>query len=160
YQPELSRLIGPRGMRELSAIRSARSKLTRSQRTRKSLAVLSEHGVDRAHLLDLRRPYLRKVRDLFSEATNIDPARNLPLGGCDTPWVTYSAPYAGYVWSYKWDRTSNPRIPVLERYLDTATGRIGSRIETQVSGADDDDSLHAEYYTGLNLWHTPLATGA
>src|SRR5262245_41040855 len=43
-QAELSRLISPRGMRELLAIRSARSKLTRSQRIRRSLAVLREHG--------------------------------------------------------------------------------------------------------------------
>ena len=157
---ELSRLLSPRGMRELRAIRSARSKLTRSQRIRRALAVLREHGVDRSQILDLRRPYLREVRGLFSKATDQDPGPALPLDGCDSPWVTYSAPYAGYVWSYKWDRTSNPQNPVLERYLDTATGRIGSRVETKVSGADDDDTLTAEYYTGLNVWHTPLAAGA
>ena len=42
---------------------------------------------------------------------------------------------------------------------DTTTGHIGSRMNTRISGAGDDDSLVADYYTGLNVWHTAQTTG-
>lgn len=70
-----------------------------------------------------------------------------------------SAPFSDYSWAYAWDRTSNPSDPVLDRYLDTQTGWIGSAIETRVNGADNYDAVYVEYYTGMNIWHTPLSTG-
>lgn len=146
-------------MRELSAIRNSRAKLRRSQKIRRSLALLNQYGVDRAQILELRQPYLLKTRDLLSQAAEIFPYLNPFDGLCESPWVTHSAPFTGYSWAFNWHRTSNPRNPVLERYLDTSTGRIGSSIETKVSGAGDDDELVAEYYAGLNVWHTPQMTG-
>ena len=159
YRKQLTKLIGPRGMRELSAIRNSRAKLRRSQKIRRSLALLNQYGVDRAQILELRQPYLLKTRDLLSQAAEIFPYLNPFDGPCESPWVTHSAPFTGYSWAFNWHRTSNPRNPVLERYLDTSTGRIGSSIETKVSGAGDDDELVAEYYAGLNVWHTPQMTG-
>lgn len=159
YQKQLSKLLGPRAMRELNAIRGSRAKLTRAQKIRRSLAVLKELDVDRDRIRDLRRPSLLESRDLLSQATEVFPYEDPLEGPCQSPWVTYTAPFGGYAWSYHWNRSSNPENPFLERYLDLNTGRIGSRIETKLSGADDDDELTAEYYTAFNVWHTPQQTG-
>lgn len=158
YRSSVSELIGASGMRQLRKIRKNRSTMSRSQRTRRINQVLEEEGIDRAKLRRLQREYRSDARVLLphDDLTNPRPPR-LP-GSCE-PWVTYTAPYAGYFWSYEWTRTSNVDVPQLSRYLDKASGRIGSSINTRVSGADDDDSLVADYYTGLNVWHTAQATG-
>jgi hypothetical protein len=159
YRKELTKLIGRPAMRDLNAIRAERSRLTRAQRIRRSLAVLKGVSVDRDQIRSVRRPYLLKAQEVLSQAPDIFPHRKPLRGPCESPWVTYTAPFAGYFWSYNWSRSSNPEDPALSRYLDLTTGRIGSRIETKVSSADDDDDLVADYYTSLNVWHTPLATG-
>jgi hypothetical protein len=73
--------------------------------------------------------------------------------------VTYVAPYHGYFWSFAWSRSDEADDPVINRYLDTATGHIGSSIRTRLSGADDDDDVYVDYYTSLNVWHTTQGTG-
>jgi hypothetical protein len=158
YRSGLSELIGASGMRQLRNIRKNRSTMTRSQRTRRINGILDEEGVDRAKLRRLQRAYRDDARILLPHGglTNLRPPR---FPGLCEPWVTYTAPWAGYFWSYQWTRTSNVDVPELSRYLDTATGRIGSSIKSRVSGAGDDDSLVADYYTGLNVWHTAQATG-
>jgi hypothetical protein len=157
YREELEDLLGGKAMRDLDAIRRRGAKLSRAQRTRQSLAVLDAVGVDRARIAALRLPSLAAARDILSG--EVPPVRAPDEGPCASPWVTYSAPYGGYFWSFNWRRSSNPDNPALTRYLDRTTGRIGSSIATRVSGADDDDDLEADYYTSLNVWHTPLATG-
>jgi len=158
YRSDLSELIGASGMRQLRSIRKNRSTMTRSQRTRLINRVLEDEGIDRARLRRLQRAYSDRARLLLphGDFTNVRPPK-LP-GGCE-PWVTYTAPYAGYFWAYQWTRTSNVDVPDLSRYLDTATGHIGSSMNTRISGAGDDDSLVADYYTGLNVWHTAQTTG-
>ena len=157
YGGELENLLGSQAIRDLAAIRRRGAKLSLSQRTRQSLAVLDAVGVDRARIAALRLPSLAAGRDLLSG--DVPPIRAPDEGPCASPWVTYSAPYGGYFWSFNWRRSSNPDNPDLARYLDLTTGRIGSGIATKVSGAGDDDYLEADYYTSLNVWHTPLATG-
>lgn len=159
YRKQLSKLLGPRVMRELEDIRSSSPKLKRSQKIRRSLALLKEYGVDRSQILDLRRLYLRKERDLMSQATEAFPY-SVPLDGlCNSPWVAHTAPFGGYRWWYTWTRTSGPKNPGMTRYLDTATGHLGSFIDTQDRDAGDDDELIADYYTGFSVWHTPQMTG-
>ena len=159
YQREFSKLLSPSGSRALNAMRNSRVKLTRSQKIRRSLALLKEHGVERSQIHDLRRPYLRKTRDLVRQATEAFPNTEPVDGLCDSPWVAHTAPFAGYSWWYKWNRTSGPKNPVLERYLEPATGRIGSLIETKDPDAGDNDELTADYYTVFQVWHTPQKTG-
>jgi hypothetical protein len=159
YRRELVRMVGAGGMRELDVLRSARSRLPRSRRIKRSVAVLEKIGVDKARILELRLPYLNRARKILDGITAVAPL-DLPYHApCDNPWVTYRAPFGGYSWAYAWERTSNPPNPVLERYLDTQTGLIGSRIEIEESSASDYDFVSAAYYTGLSAWHTPLSTG-
>ena len=157
YRGSLSELVGPRGMRQLRELRNQRSKVPRSRRIRRTHALLDEIGIDRAQLLRLQRRYVDDARALLSDERLV----GLPPvpGTCESPWVTYTAPFSGYLWSFWWQRSSNPDNPVLARHLDNATGRIGSSIQTRLSDADDDDFLTAEYYTALNVWHTALASG-
>jgi len=159
HRRQLTQLIGPRGVRELNAIRSSGAKIRRSQKIRRSLALLKDYGVERSQLLDLTRPYLRKTRDLMAQSSEALPDNEPLAGPCNSPWVSHTAPFGGYSWWYNWSRTSNPRDPVLERYLETSTGRVGSRIETKDPDAGDNDELTADYYTGFSLWHTPQMTG-
>ena len=156
---ELEKLLGPAAIRDLNAIRADRSKQKRSKRRKRALAVLSDAGVELAQVEGLRRPYLVAATDVLSGAADDHPTRAPADGPCASRWVTYRAPFSGYSWSFEWSRSANPADPALTRYLDLQTGRIGSRIETEVSSAGDDDDLVADYYTGLNVWHTPLGTG-
>ena len=159
YLKELTVLVGRPGMRELDLLRT-RGKLTRAQKIRRSLALLEKSGVAPTEIRELSRPYLVRSRDILSAATGVSDYA-LPLAGdCDSPWVTYRAPFSGYAWSYSWDRTSGPANPVLNRYLDASTGAIGSSIDVKDTDAGNDDKLSADYYTGLNVWHTPLSSGA
>jgi hypothetical protein len=158
YRRDLSDLVGAGGMRQLRQLRKNRSTMTRAQRTRRIDALLNEEGVDRARLRRLQKTYADDARVLLSRG-NEKPVNPPRLPGDCSPWVTYKAPYAGYFWSYHWQRTSNVSLPELTRHLDSSNGRIGSSIKTHVSGAGDDESLIADYYTGLNVWHTAQATG-
>ncbi|MEO8186363.1 MAG: hypothetical protein ABI580_03255, partial [Burkholderiaceae bacterium] len=114
---------------------------------------------DRARANRLRKRYLETARKLLS----LDDVLALPPYGivldprC-SPWVTYTAPFGGFTWSWHWHHSDEASDPVLTRYLDPATGEIGSAIQTRLSGADDDDSLEAEYYTALQVWHTAQET--
>jgi hypothetical protein len=121
--------------------------------------MLDSMGFDRVRGERLRQDSLRDIRALLDARFPQNGTRPVrPLDEC-SPWVTYFAPYPGYFWSFEWHRSDEPDDPVLDRYLDTGTGHIGSNISVRVSGADDDDSLQADYYTALNVWHTTLATG-
>jgi hypothetical protein len=159
YRRSLSALMGAGGMRRYRELRGKLAKAPRSQRIRESGALLDDIGFDRVRADRLRKRYLDTARKLL----RFDDVRIPPLGGVlDTPkspWVTYTAPYGGDFWSLAWHRSDEASNPVLARHLDRVTGRIGSSIETRLSGADDDDALEAEYYTALNTWHTALATG-
>ena len=124
---------------------------------RESGALLDAIGFDRVRGARLRKAYLDAAKNLLAQGDLLVPRRPHLDDDPRCPWVTYRAPYGGYSWSYEWHRSDEADDPVLERYLDTATGRIGSSIKTRLSGADDDDSLDAEYYTSLNVWHTALA---
>lgn len=158
YLKELKSLVGIRGIRELSAIRTGR-KLTRSQKIRRSIAVLEGTGLTREHIRVLSHPFLLRSRDILAEATQATEYEVPHDSPCESPWVTYQPPFSGYVWSYDWHRSSGPANPVLSRYLDTTTGRIGSSIQAKDPDAGDDDDMAVDYYTGLNVWHTPLSTG-
>lgn len=158
FRSKLAKLIGMSGMRELTSIRTNR-KLTRARRIRQSLAALQQFGIDREQIRELRQPYLVLARDVlsgFAAGVRYPPPFD---GPCESPWVTYTAPFNGYVWWYNWNRTSGPVNPTFARYQNIATGTIGSAIVVSDYDAGDDDHLNAEYYTGFNVWHTPLVTG-
>lgn len=158
YRKELRKVIGASGLRKFDGLRDDRANRKRSERIRRSISVLQEIGIDRSELDDLRRSYLATARDLLPRP-DISPPQ-VPIDTpCDSPWVTYQAPYSGYFWSFRWERDADPSDPVLTRYLDRNTGRIGSRIDTKDDDAGDDDWLNVDYYTALNVWHTPLITG-
>src|SRR5688572_7826713 len=159
YQKGLSKLIGRGCLRELNEIRNKGAKLSRSQKERRAFSALNECGVHRAQILELRLPYLKKARDILARDPSLSGIKIPHDEPCDGPIVTHVPPYSGWYWSYYWERTSNPRVPVIERYLDSATGRVGSRIRTRVDDADNDDRVYVEYHTGFNVWHTPQMNG-
>ena len=151
--------MGRGNMRRYRQLRSELADAGRTKRIREARKFLDTIGFDRARGDRIRAAYLReaqKLRDLHSVIA--PPTRRLPLDEC-SPWVTYMAPYHGWSWAFAWSRSDEPDDPVLARYLDSGTGHIGSSISVRVSGADDDDSLQADYHTALNVWHTTLATG-
>ena len=158
YRDAIAELIGPAGMRRLRKLGSDRSGASRAQIIRRTRTLLRNEGVDQTRLQRIQERYEQEARAIISAFDG--PARHRPLdGGCDGPWVTYSAPFGGYAWAYAWERTANPSNPVLISHLDAQAARVGSSIQAKVSGAGDDDFLSASYYTGLNRWHTALDTG-
>ena len=159
YQRRLSQLLGRGCLRELYEIRHKGAKLSRSQKERRALSALKECGVHRGQILELRLPYLKRTRDIIARDARAAGVKIPQDQLCDGPVVTYLPPYRGWYWSYYWERSSNPRVPVIERYLDSVTGRVGSRIRTRVDDADDDDRVYVEYHTGFNVWHTPQRNG-
>jgi hypothetical protein len=159
YRRNLSALMGSGAMRRYKELRKKLSKAPRSQRLRESRALLDDIGFDRVRAARLRKKYLDTARKLLQLDDVRNRSRRPLLDAHKSPWVTYTAPYGGYFWSYEWERSDEASDPVLARHLDRITGQIGSSIQTRLSGADDDDFLNAEYYTSLNTWHTALATG-
>ena len=159
YRRQLSEIMGRSNIGRYRQLRREISGSPRAKRLRESRKMLQALGFDRARAERLRDEYLTATRALVETRTpDRRPPRRLPLDEC-TPWVTYTAPYHGFFWSYVWDRSDEADDPILTRYLDTATGHIGSRIATRLSGADDDDFLNVDYYTSLNVWHTVQASG-
>jgi hypothetical protein len=158
YRKRLSTLLSPSCLRELDDIRDRGAKLSRAQKERRALSALKACGVHRAQLLELRRPYLRKARDIMAQ-DELPSVRRPHEDPCDAQVTTFLPPFGGWYWSYYWERTSNPGDPVISDYLDNTTGRVGSRIRTSVSGADDDDRVYVEYQTGFNIWYVAQRTG-
>jgi hypothetical protein len=157
YRRDLAALMGSGDMRRYRDLRKKLSRASRSKRIRETTSLLDEIGFDWQRAGRLQNAYLDDARKLLA----VDGGRfpRPPIGPAKSPWVTYSPPYSGDSWSYQWDRSDEASDPVFARHLDRGTGRIGSSIKTQLSGADDDDFLNAYYYTALNVWHTALATG-
>lgn len=159
YRKALAQLMGSAGARRYRDLRNELAGEPRSRRLRSSRKLLDEIGFDRAPAARLRATYSADVRKLLSVGDARPAPRHVPpLDEC-SPWVTYTPPYHGWRWSYVWHRSDEADDPVLARYLDSATGRIGSSIKTRLSGADDDDAVDVEYYTGLSVWHTTLGQG-
>ena len=159
YRRNLAALMGRAGLRRYQDLRRKPSKAARSKRIRESSALLDEIGIDRVRAGRLQKAYLDDARKVIALGDSDAPPPRPRAPSRDSPWVTYSAPYGGYFWSYAWDHSDEASDPVLARHLNPGSGQIGSSIKTQLSGADDDDFLNAEYYTALNVWHTALATG-
>ena len=158
YRRQLVELMGRSNMRRYRALRAELARVPRARRIRQARKWLADTGVDLARAETLRRRHIAAVRALFeTSVAQISPDRQVPLE-C-RPWVTYTAPYDGHFSSSAWSRSDGPDDPVINRYLEPRTGRIGSSISTRLSDADDDESMHAESYTSLNVWHTVLATG-
>ena len=159
YKHQLSDLMGRSNMRRFRRLRDDSADIPRAKRIRDARRFLESIGFDFQRAERLRQAYLRDTEKLLDrDAVVKPPRRRLPLDEC-SPWVTYTAPYHGWSWAFAWSRSDEPDDPVLNRYLDSADGHIGSSISVRVSGADDDDSLQADYHTALNVWHTALATG-
>ena len=159
YRRTLAALMGLAGARRYRALRSEMADAPRAQRVRESRALLDQIGFNRVRAERLRKLYLDTARKLLNlNDVRIPPGVIRPHTRC-TPWVTYTAPYAGFFWSFAWSRSDEASDPVLTRHLDHITGQIGSAIDTRLSGADDDDAVEAEYYTALHAWHTAQATG-
>ena len=156
YQQSVRELIGAGGMRELRNIPGTNPEATRARIRRATKELLRELGVDSDRLDRIRRTYSEAVRELVAHSDILEPVR-MPRK-C-APWITYTAPFGGYSWSFAWSRRANADTPVLTRYLDAATGDIGSSIKLRVGDAGDDDRASADYYTGLNIWHTVQSTG-
>ena len=158
YRRSTTQLVGAAGMRQLRTIRSKQENTSRTRIIRETKALLEKIGVDRTQLDALQRTYRDAARSLVSRRDILEPRPPRPTRQCG-PWVTYTAPFNGFFWSFAWERSGSADTPVLTRHLDRATGRIGSSIELEVSDAGDNDRATADYYTGLNVWHTTLATG-
>lgn len=159
YRRNLAALMGQAGMRRYQDLRKKLSKTSRSQRIRESSALLDEIGIDRERAGRLQKAFLDDARKLLALGDTDAPPPRPRAPRRESPWVTYSAPYSGSFWSYAWDHGDEASDPVLARHLNPSSGEIGSSIKTQLSGADNDDSLNVEYYTALNVWHTALASG-
>ena len=87
----------------------------------------------------LRKQYRDTARKLLRlDDVRIPPGVVRPDTHC-SPWVTYTAPYGGWLYAYGWSRSDEASDPVLAQHLDPITGQIGSSIQTRLSGADDDD---------------------
>ena len=158
YKRDLLELMGRGNMRRYRQLRKETADAPRAKRIREARRFLESAGFDFSRGDRLRATYLRDTQELRAPVTTKPPRGRLPLDEC-SPWVTYMAPYHGWSWAFVWSRSDEPDDPELTRYLDVADGTVGSSVGTRVSGADDDDFLTAEYYTGLNVWHTTLATG-
>lgn len=157
YRSSIAKIIGRSGIRDLESIRKS---ATNRGRRRKAVARLfKDREIDEARVEAATRAYLAEAREALEAFRDRIPALPPLPGLCQSPWVTYTAPFAGYSWAYSWTKTSNASTPALDRYLDTGSGHIGSRVEIRVSSADNDDQSTAEYYTGLNVWHVPLMSG-
>lgn len=126
---------------------------------------LNSIGFDHKRLTKLQRKHLDNIRPLImtDQLNRTDHALLLheppPYEMGSGTWVAYAPPYDGYFWSYNWEHSDEPDDPVLTRYLNQNNGRIGSSISTRLKGADNDDSLNAEYYTALKIWHQVPAAG-
>lgn len=156
YHARLSELIGREGVRGLDAIGSAR--LSRAQKERRAFLILKERGVDGLRISQLRRTFLKQALAVMGRPL---PAIRIPHDDAcaANPVTTYGPPYGGWYWSFYWERTSNFRDPVIDRYLDTSNGRLGSIIETRILESGDDDRVYVEYRTGFTLQHTPQIDG-
>lgn len=159
YRESLAKLLGRRGKRELDEIRSGMTKRTRAHKNRQVRALLDDIGVDYRLIAALQKEYSDRARALNESLTGplLNTRPDDPF--CNSPWVTYTAPFGGYSWSYNWDRSSGPDDPDMDRHLDVATGMVGSEITSRLTDAGDNEHLTAEYYTGLNVRHTALAFG-
>jgi hypothetical protein len=159
YRRALGTLLGRGGMRQIRDLRADLADLPRLRRIRAADRLLEDIGLDRPRAERLRRDYLVAATRLLEKYDiGLRPTRNFPGHQC-SPWVTYTAPYDGWLWSYSWERSDEADDPVLARYLNHTTGDIGSSIRTRLSEADDDDFVNVEYYTGINVWHTALEPG-
>ncbi len=158
YKKSFSKLLGRGNAQSLNEIRNNGTKFRRSQKGRHALSVLEKSGVDSGQILDLQLPYLTKTRDIIARHSPVPPII-FPFDGCDGAFASYAPPYSGWFWSYFWERESRPKDPVIGRYLDAATGRVGSKIRTPFVVADDYDYMYVEYNTGFNIWHTPQTDG-
>jgi hypothetical protein len=159
YRRQLADVFGRSNWRNYRQLRAESSKAPRGRRRRESRKLLDSIGFDRVRAAEVRKEFVRETRRLLTVSDLVvAPPHIPPLDDC-SPWVTYTAPYDGYFWSYAWSRSDEADDPMLARYLDTSNGHIGSSIRTRLSGADDDDFVTVDYYTSLNVWHTALATG-
>lgn len=155
YNKRLTKLLGRSGMLELDAIRNR--KLNRAQKKRRVAALLKELDVEPSDISDVRRRSHRGSQELTTHpAIPLRVPYDPPCGG---PVVTYTPPYRAYYWEYHWQRSSNARVPLMDRYVNSDTGRVGSRLRTSVAHPDNDDRVSVEYYTGINFWHVPQSTG-
>jgi hypothetical protein len=159
YHQSISALAKPGGWRRFRALQKELAGAPRSRRLREADRLLAELGIDCTRLAWPQAAYVAATRELLASADIVIRHRPPLFEPEFSPWVTYTAPYNGWRWSYSWDRSGQPSDPVMAGYSDSATGRIGSTIRTHLEDAGDDDHLNAQYYTGLNVWHTALAAG-
>jgi hypothetical protein len=140
-------------------IREAR--LQAAEDSRKSL---KEIGFDMALASQLRGEYQTRIHEVVAKALGrpeepnyLVPPEMVPKD-IHNPYVVYGPPYPGWAWAYSWDKSDEPWYPTFARYLDSASGGLGTYTHIHVSGADDDDWSQVRYRTAMRFWyHLPVA---
>jgi hypothetical protein len=164
YRQDLSALLGVSELRQYRALRRSTKSSARAKRIREANKFIDANGIDRRRVVALQKRYMAKVAKVLAHAGPLDPGQvSVPdvLSPIDDPFglTAYRPPYQGSLWAYWSYRSDSADDPVLRRYLDPTSGRIGSSIRLQLSDADDDDAAGAEYYTSLLTWHATRGAG-
>jgi hypothetical protein len=127
-------------------------------------AFLKEIGFDMPRASKLRGEYHTRIHKVVTEAKGRPEEPNylvLPEmvpKDIHNPWVTYEPPYPGWAWAYSWNKSDEPWYPSFGRYLNSASGQLGTYTHTHVSGADNSDWSYVRYRTAMRFWyHLPVA---
>jgi hypothetical protein len=131
----------------------------------KSRSFLKEIGFNMARASKVRGEYEVRWQKTMSKAIGRPEKPNyivLPEQvpeDVHNPWATFTPPYPGWAWDYAWQKSDEPHYPSFWRYLDSASGELGSYTHTHVSGADDSDFAYVRYRTSIRFWYRIPATG-
>lgn len=185
YQKELHNLIGTQNLERYFNFRAAQQKEiktavikqpptlvgehklleTRKRAIRNSHQFLQDINFDMARGTELREAYRRRLFEVIERHREKPDEPNYLVMPEDVPeniynpWVVFGPPYPGWAWSYGRNWSDEPDVPSIARYLNSASGSIGSYTYTHVGGADDSDFAWARYKTGMRFWYRMPVAG-
>jgi hypothetical protein len=179
YQEKLRAIIGPENLERYSEFRvplrqqvrdlilkasptvvgEREIQEARRQAAEESREFLKEIGFNMPRASQLRGEYHTRIQKVLSEAIGRPEEPNylvLPEmvpKDVHNPWVSYQPPYPGWAWSYWWNKSDEPSYPSFARYLNSASGQLGTYTRTHVSGADNSDWSNVRYRTAMRFWY-------
>jgi hypothetical protein len=155
YQRNFYKLISLDDVKKYLDLKRKLKNVPRLRRLRQIHHLIDGMGIDSMKATTLRNGYIKSLlKHLGSDVRN--PVNAGVFDEEHSPWVTYEPPFSGTFTTAIVSRSGGAKTPTRIQYLNATTGEIGSSIATQL---DDDGSLSVDNYTGLNVWHTPLADG-